>query len=620
MTTSLKRLNMITGNKMTAPSNPISTTNSDVNIYNVPSNQIDMTNFLYDNQTILYVNSSTNPNLNTSRGKYIDLNSSATDWSFKQNNSQNYAFGSLTYNNQMQGFNQYKSIYNVDVTNGIQQTTNSKPLFVAIGANYTSSTQIESINTVPSYSSSGSTNYLIDSSYVFLPSNDVLIIKIIATIKNTNSMNVNSINSGFPNIQIDVTNQIVTNEEIANGVTNGKNIYKKTAFVNYGENFNATKTSYGMYNQIPLVFAPGCQNVWANISCLYIPPLLNNGYYYGQYLPSDGFVFDNGSISFNTDLLKNSEQSTTFGYFVFGFGYSLQNNNYSTYLVNGIQCDLLIKNIWRSPISIFNSYKNYSVSQMAILNVVLLFGNRANGGVFLALNTGTAISSISSYGITSLVNFINIMRAFIIEYDNNYQLVDFFTNEITINQLQSKGYDVSIVLPYALVDTNTIINPTTINTNPNLTYLLLHQPNNVNIGIDVAEQNVINQDIGYKPLNRDNVYYCSLGNLNYATSSLMLLKTNNNFIFADSINLGLETIDNKTYNINIILPESNFKPYYDQNATSMNIYQTDESAYYFLNLPYAERFNKQITITTTSPQRIISINRVSLIVSNNVLF
>ena len=63
------------------------------------------------------------------------------------------------------------------------------------------------------------------------------------------------------------------------------------------------------------------------------------------------------------------------------------------------------------------------------------------------------------------------MRAFIIEYDNNYQLVDFFTNEITINQLQSKGYDVSIVLPYALVDTNTIINPTTINTNPNLTYL-----------------------------------------------------------------------------------------------------------------------------------------------------
>jgi hypothetical protein len=101
-----------------------------------------------------------------------------------------------------------------------------------------------------------------------------------------------------------------------------------------------------------------------------------------------------------------------------------------------------------------------------------------------------------------------------------------------------------------------------------------------------------------------------------------MLKTDNNNIFADTLNLGYEEIDGKLYNINIILPESGFRFHFDDNTTIANIYNTDNSAYYFSYTSFAERFNKEIDIATfvSNNPKNIKTNRISLNVSNNVIF
>lgn len=603
-----KRLNKILGNTNINSNNTVSTSSSDCNIYSIPSNQLNLTNYLYDNQTILYVNSSTNSNLNTSKGMYIDPNN--TSWSF-QNNNQNAVYAGSSFQSSLINSNQYKNSYSLDLTNGTQSTTNSNPLFFGIGVNYTN-TVIPTL-TSPNYNTSGTSNYLVQSQYLFQQESNILVVKLVASVNNTDSLNVTSITTNQPVINLEIINQVIPKDDIQNGILNAKNIYKKTAILNYGNFKSADQSTNNLYNSVPFIFAPGCKNEWMNISVLYVPPILDNGLYYGQYLPQSGFVFNNGSINFDTSQLVQTTDTTDFGHFVFGIGYNMQNSSYSTYLINGIQCDLLIKNIWRSPISIFNSYEKFSVSQMTLISVVLLFGTNVNGSLFLALNTGTPISSLTHYGVTSLANFMNIMRAFKIEYDDNEQLVDYFINQFTINSLKNKGYDVLIVQQHALVDTNTISNPSTVNSNPNMTYFLLHDQNSVNIKIDTTEQNILNDISSLNPFNLSNTNYCSLGDLFYSCGNVKTLKTNNNTVFPDSLNLGYETIDNKIYNINIILPESLFRPCYEVNDYIAQIYSSPSSVYYFVNYPFAIRFDK-------NDQNPNQNNRVSLVVSNNVIF
>lgn len=612
-TTRTNKLRLINGNTNKQPQ--YSTTNADINIYDVQAEQVDFTNYLYDNQTMIYINSSSNSNLNSLTGVYIDPTSSNIN--YEASNLSEF-LSKLQANAGMN--NQYKSIYNIDITNARQSSILSNPQFVATGAYYTNNSDSLEINVVPNYSTSGTSNYLCQSSYLFVVSSFVILVNISISISKTEAMNVLSMTPDqTPVINCTITNRIISKEEIEKGIITSKQIYKKTITLQSGDNFKSSSTDYYMNNICPLIFAPGCKNEWINISIAYIPPFISDGTYYGQYLPQDGFVITNNDILFDFEKLVETGQKTTYGYFLTAFSFPILNGKYSSYLVNGIQSELLIKNIWRSPISIFNGYKNYSVSQMTLLNVVLLFGTNSNGSLFLALNTGTSIDSMTNYGLTSLNNFINIMRAFVIEFDNNSQLADYFIDETTINNLKEKGYNVNLVSINALIDTNTISNPKTILSNKNLTYFLLHSPNNTNLIMDTTEQNIINGNI--QPLDSNELQFCSIGNFNYSSSSLTTLKTNNNYVFPNTITYGLQSINGKLYNTNIILPESNFKPNYDTNNSLINIYKDLSSCYYITSMPYSERFDKLLSIDNgIAGQKSMSVDRISFIVSNNNIF
>jgi len=159
-----------------------------------------------------------------------------------------------------------------------------------------------------------------------------------------------------------------------------------------------------------------------------------------------------------------------------------------------------------------------------------------------------------------------------------------------------------------------------------MTYYLLHKNNLLNINIDTTEQDVVNKNIGISPLNLDGASYCSLGNMSYSKSNIKMLKTDNNNIFADTLNLGYEEIDGKLYNINIILPESGFRFHFDDKTTIANIYNTDNSIYYFSYTSFAERFNKEVDVAASlsndqkNIKTNIKTNRISLNISNNVIF
>ena len=583
-----RRLNTLINNKNNNKTSALSTSSADCNLYQVPANQLNLMDYLYDEQTVLYVNSSINANSNTSRGVYTDKN-----------------FNSNSLLNQ----NTYIDTYSLDIANGV----NNNPLFVGIGVDYVGGdSPLMSAN----YNSGNiASNYLVKSSYIFEREDKTLEVQLIVSINNSESLNVNG-SGGKPKINLQITNKVISNDEKTKGVINNKNMFKQKTTL-HSKFVSSTETSMYMNSNIPFIFAPGFDNVNIGISVMYVPPKLVEGVFQGQYLSQNGFVVSDSEITFNKDEINEVGYSTTYGHFVFGFSF-----NDNSYLENGINCDKLIKSIWRSPISTFNAYKNSCVSKMTFIPVVLLFGTNVNGSLFLALNTGTPISTITHYGVTTLENFINIMRAFIIEYDNNEQLVDYFINKFTVKILKEKGYDIECIETQSLIDTNTITNPSTVNSNPNMTYYLLHKNNLLNINIDTTEQDVVNKNIGISPLNLDEASYCSLGNMSYSKSNIKMLKTDNNNIFADTLNLGYEDIDGKLYNINIILPESGFRFHFDDNTTIANIYNTDNSAYYFSYTSFAERFNKEVDIVTfvsNNPKNIKS-NRISLNVSNNVIF
>lgn len=583
-----RRLNTLINNKNNVKTNTLPTSSADCNLYQVPTNQLNLMDYLYDEQTVLYVNSSINVDSNTSRGEYTDKN-----------------FNSNSLLNQ----NTYIDTYTLDITNGV----NNNPLFVGIGVDYVG-------GDVPlmgaNYNRENiSSNYLIRSSYIFEREDKTLEVQLIVSINNSESLNVYG-SGGKPKINLQITNKVISNDEKTKGVINNKNMFKQKTTI-HSKFVSSTETSMYTNSNIPFIFSPGFDNVNIDISIMYIPPKLIEGKFQGQYLSQNGFVVSDSGTTFNKDEINEVGYSTTYGHFVFGFTF-----NDNPYLENGINCDKLIKSIWKSPISTFNTYKNSCVSKMSFIPVVLLFGTNVNGSLFLALNTGTAISTITHYGVTTLENFINIMRAFIIEYDNNEQFVDYFINKFTVKLLKEKGYYIQCIETQTLIDTNTIINPSTVNSNPNMSYFLLPKINSLNINIDTTEQNVVNKNIGKSPLNLDGAVYCSLGNMSYSKSNIKMLKTDNNNIFADTLNLGYEEIDGKTYNINIILPESGFRFHFDDNSKIANIYNTENSAYYFTYTSFAERFNKEVDIITSvsNNQKNIKTNRISLNVSNNVIF
>ena len=109
--------------------------------------------------------------------------------------------------------------------------------------------------------------------------------------------------------------------------------------------------------------------------------------------------------------------------------------------------------------------------------VVLLFGKSSNGASFLVTNTGTPLAQITNYGITSLGNFMIVMKTLIASFNNTYSLADYFTNTTLINIINST-FGINI-LPLTLqpVLEGTMINSKTVLNCPNMWYMFINSKN-----------------------------------------------------------------------------------------------------------------------------------------------
>ena len=624
--------------------NITTTAQADCNIYKMPENQIpNVSNYMYDEKTVLYINTSSQ---NYCIGQYFSPCDVNADWNYCLNNPKNLLAGQTAYSSTLGDMSNIQNLlfvggkpegrYSLDITNAQQTTsTTDNPLFVAIGANYSNSTKIGQFDTVPNYNqSSPISNYSIHSQYIFLSEQDLLIVTLNISVIGTDGLFVNNVqNPTTPQLMITVKNKVYSRESLKNGGSTGGVVYEHTVPLKYyqdGDIFNNSTSSYFMNQAVPLIFAPRFVSTYCYISVLYVPPVNINGNWVGQFLPgnpgtnNNGFVFDpdhTNHFDINT-LTPTLNQTTRYGHFVTGFAYGDINNKYSTYLVQGIQEEVLTVNIWRSPISLYNSYKNYSIMDTNGLSVTLLFSKSYNGALYLVTNTGTPISSVVSYGILPLNNFINTMQAFCRKYDNTSSLADYFIDPYTVKKLKLEGYDVIVVQLQSVLDSvNKIKNPSNIDTLPNMNYFLLHRPNSANITIDPTEQIVINQNTGQNYFGLTNSILFSLGDNMYATSKLSILSTFNNTLFGNSIYLGLQEINGLIYHVIFTLPESAFRPdYCSDSSIIFNTYASLDTPYYVTNSIGFTRFVPNAIRTTVQNQPSYAISKFVLTVSNNIIF
>ena len=77
-------------------------------------------------------------------------------------------------------------------------------------------------------------------------------------------------------------------------------------------------------------------------------------------------------------------------------------------------------------------------------------------------NTGTPLSQITNYGVTSLGNFMLIIKTVLSSYSSNYSLADYFTNTTLINNLNtSMGTNIQVVSLQPILE-GTVSNPSTV--------------------------------------------------------------------------------------------------------------------------------------------------------------
>jgi hypothetical protein len=635
----IRQIRQITGIIPKIATNTTTTVQADCNISTVPDNHIiNISNYMYDEQTILYINYGQQ---NYTPGVYYDPTTVTSGWNYSVNSTTSLAAGNVAlmsiYKEDIQSFQNLNTfngrpdgIYNLDILNRPQTTTDTNGLFYAIGGNYTS--QGNQFNTVPNYSQSNTSNYLMCAQYIFVAQQSILIISINITIVDTNSLNVLNNTGSRPQLFMKVINKVMNKESIQNNGAGAK-IYEHSVPLSYSDSqtFDNTEPCFKMNQPIPIVFATGFNSVYAFISVLYVPPVQiivdDKPSWVGEYLPgtpgtdTTGFLFVNGSNTYVPQKITKSSQRTTYGHFVIGFAYQ-DGDSKSTYLTGGVQQEVLTTNIWRSPISLYNSYKNYSIADTNGMSTTLLFGKTYNGALFLVTNSGTPISCITAFGYTSLSNFIIITQAFYRKYDNTSSLVDYFTDPNQIAILNSQGYSASIVVLHSIIDVgNKIQTPSTANSLPNMNYLITHLSNSANITIDPSQQTVINRDTGQNYFGRSNSVLYSLGSNTYTSSKIELFSTLNGTLFANSIYLGIQTINNSTYNISLILPESAFRPDYSSiNANILNIYATINTPYYVTNSGGYTKFVPGAIQTNVPNQSKYDISKLTMTVSNNNIF
>ena len=608
-----------------------SSTNSDCNIFPV-SNTIDSTNIIYDGQTILMINSTLNQNANTVQATYFDPISGApglgsnpfSSWNFDLNNSSylNAMFATssllnddLALFNNMQPLNAGTGIHTFDILNTGGATNSTNGLFFSLTSNpyvynpvtnnYLPNNPPTSQNCIPNYSNNNSDNFLFTSNYWVQQKNEIIIIELLFTVQNTAATQLNSTVQSPPTICVIIKNKVISKDVLAglasshNGLSSKVKVYTAgpvpLQFMPPNTSFISSNSYSFIYNNIPLIIAPGYNKLYATLPIAFIPARSNST---PQYLTSEGYMFDGSNniptfdLSSSTIVSSLPTTPSSYGYFVVGVAYSQTYSNYQSFA--SINAEILIKNIWRSPISIYNSYNQYSVNDMSTKQVVLLFGKSYNGGTFLVTNTGTPISAVNSYGVTSLRNFISIMRAVLNKFDGSVSLVDYFINQSVITAINTgTSYNANVVILQPLLDGG-ITNPSTILNNPDMYYLLVNNKNSANISIDTTNQSVFGQNIGLNYLGLSNSVLASVGSCNYKNNNLFMLSDLEGDLFANCVSLGLNTVSNQTYNILIILPEAQFNPQITTTNNILTIYSTLNTLFYInQNVNSAKQFVPQ---------------------------
>ena len=543
----------------------------------------------------------------------------------------------------------YLGLYSIDIANANQLTPTSgnsagisgstmffsltsQPYISYQGTSY-SSPGVQGVptssNINPNYSTLGTDTFLFTSQYWMQTSNEIILVHMVFNIANTSSTyyNYNTTtlvsNSPAPIITVTVYNKIITREMLASVGTGHPcpkpKIYStgviSIQYLQSGETFNSGKASQFLFNNVPVIIADGYKKSFATMGVVYIPPssstdYINNcqflaassltttsggntatadGYTINNYLPTvditniNPYPFSTATNTTNgVGILTNSQ--TMYGHFVVTVSYSYNSSQYNpgTAFIG----EVLIRNIWRSPIAIYNAYSAFSVNDLINKQVVLLFGKSANGGTFLVTNTGTPLSQITNYGVTSLGNFMSIIKIVLINYNNSYSLSDYFTNTTLINNLNSSNsLNIQPTLLQPILE-GTISNPPTVLSCPNMWYLFLSSKNSQNLSIDPTNQEVFNSNSSlYMGLNNSTI--SDVGLCKYFNNELIMLGTSDTltkttYYFGNTLYLGLNVINSQSYYMLIILPEALFNgtPLNSTN-NAMSIYASVGTIFYF---------------------------------------
>jgi hypothetical protein len=611
---------------------------SSVNISPV-SGTIDPSLYVYDGQTTLYINSTVNQTNNSVRLKYFDpvtgypnMSGSSSSFGFDNWNfdltPQNYLNGCVSssnllgeqtsmYDNLQPPFTtpNYLGMYSIDITNGNQTDINgdsSGTLFFSLtaqpylsyqGVMYNSPGapgQPTSSNINPNYTTLGTDTFLFTSQYWAQTNNEILLIYMVFSVSNTGSTyydgtSSNNINTA-PVITVNVYNKVISKEMLASMGTGNScpkpKVYSSGVinlrYLQTGQSFSPGTPSYFLFNNVPIILADGFGKQFATFGLYYIPPAtVSLGITAGQcqYLEAGiGFTILNylptGNISVGSGINQTSG-STNWGHFVVSVSYSYNASQYSP--GTSFAAQVLVKNIWRSPIAIYSSYSVYSVNDLTNKQVVLLFGRTSNGGSFLVTNTGTPLAQITNYGITSLGNFMTIMKSLITSYNNTYTLVDYFTNTTLINIINSTlGINIIPITLQPVLE-GTMMNPPTVLACPNMWYLFINSKNSVNLSVDPTYQKVFNSDTSlYFGIPSSTL--CDTGLCRYFNSELLMIGTDNMATyFGNSLFMGSNVINGQTYYMLLILPEALFNgiPLSVTN-NNISIYSTLNTVFYFM--------------------------------------
>ena len=593
----------------------------------------------------------------------------------------------------------YLGLYSIDITDAncqIDSSGNStKTMFFSLtsqpylcyqGTMYNSPGNLgapTSANINPNYSTLGTDTFLFTSQYWVQTSNEIMIVQMVFNISNTSATyysvgTPSSTTTPNPIITVTVYNKIINREMLASVGTGNScpkpKIYStgviSLQYLQTGQSFNSGIPTQFLFNSVPVIIADGYKKSYATFGLYYIPPSnitldstthSNNcqflagstvlstathpngdGYTISNYLPTSDItnieLWENNTLGFTSAGTSHGigvlpSTQTFYGHFVVSIAYSYNASQYNpgTAFIG----EILIKNIWRSPVAIYNAYSAFSVNDLVNKQVVLLFGKSANGGTFLVTNTGTPLVQVSNYGVTSLGNFMSIIKSVMLLYNNTYTLADYFINTTLINNLNSDAnINIQAILLQPILE-GTISNPPSVLNCPNMWYMFLNNKNSVNLSIDPTYQYVFNSNSSlYLGLNSSTL--CDTGLCKYFNNELIMMGTTTDslpkYYFGNSLYLGLNSINNQYYYMLIILPEALFNGIPSSTTSNiMSIYATLGTVFYFnFNSSSSSAFvpsgNSVSNITATSTtsnsgsvNNSYSVSKINLPVSNLTL-